>query len=79
VDYRFNQAGGGADKQLVADGGPGAIDAAQRVEERRHRARQARAKHRAKWELLAKQQEEFKAWQQAHLAEWLYKGPGIGV
>jgi hypothetical protein len=35
VDYRSNQAGGGADKQLVADGGPGASDAAQRAEERR--------------------------------------------
>jgi hypothetical protein len=31
LDCRFNQAGGGADKQLVADGGPGADDAAQRV------------------------------------------------
>jgi hypothetical protein len=31
ADYRFNRAGGGADKQLVADGGPGADDAAQRV------------------------------------------------
>jgi hypothetical protein len=117
VDYRFNQAGGGADKQLVADGGPGADDAAQRValrrarirarpggpddrelvadggpgasaaaqrvEERMHRDRLYRATHRAKHpclqstrfiasglELLAKQQEEFKAWHRHWVSEW---------
>jgi hypothetical protein len=63
-------SGGSDDKQLVADGGPGADDAAQRVAERLHRERQARAKQRARhpclqsarfvasgYELLAKQQE----------------------
>jgi hypothetical protein len=120
ADYRFNQAGGGADKQLVADGGPEAIDAAQRVameaarirarpgghddkqlvadggpeaidaaqrvEERLQQKRQYNARYRAKhpchqptlfvaswWEMLEQQQQEFQAWQQAYLADWLHK------
>jgi hypothetical protein len=78
--------GGHDDKQLVADGGPEAIDAAQRVEERLHQKRQYNARYRAKhpchqptlfvaswWEMLEQQQQQqaFQAWQQAHLADWL--------
>ena len=55
---RFNRAGGGADMQLVARGGPGADDAAQRVETRRVEKKAARGRGRrarivAMWDLLA--------------------------
>jgi hypothetical protein len=89
ANYRFNQAGGGADKQLVADGGPGSDGAAQRVameaEKQREYGARSRIKQRAKhpclqsnrdrmnasgYVLLAKQQEEFRAWHRHWVSEW---------
>jgi hypothetical protein len=89
AEYSFNQAGSGADKQLVADGGPGADVAAQRVEKQVEKQREYQADYRFKqrakhpclqsnrgqmnasgYVLLAKQQEEFRAWHRHWVSEW---------